>query len=45
MVLFYYHDLSINDISEIMEKPIGTVKTNLRRARKKLKIELERSYH
>ncbi|OLO25262.1 RNA polymerase subunit sigma [Alkalihalophilus pseudofirmus] len=44
IVLFYYHDLSVKDISEIMEKPVGTVKTNLRRARKKLKIELERSY-
>jgi RNA polymerase sigma-70 factor (TIGR02954 family) len=44
IILFYYHDLSINDISEVMEKPVGTVKTNLRRARKKLKSELERSY-
>lgn len=44
IILFYYHHLSIKDISEVMEKPIGTVKTNLRRARKKLKSELERSY-
>lgn len=44
IILFYYHDLSIKDIAEVMEKPIGTVKTNLRRARKKLKEELERSY-
>ncbi|WP_243458155.1 sigma-70 family RNA polymerase sigma factor [Sporosarcina sp. Te-1] len=44
IILFYYHDLSIKDISEVMEKPIGTVKTYLRRARKKLKSELERSY-
>lgn len=44
IILFYYHDLSINDISEVMEKPVGTVKTYLRRARKKLKGELERSY-
>ncbi|WP_077212248.1 sigma-70 family RNA polymerase sigma factor [Bacillus dakarensis] len=44
IILFYYHDLSINDISEVMEKPVSTVKTNLRRARKKLKSELERSY-
>jgi RNA polymerase sigma-70 factor (ECF subfamily) len=43
IILFYYHDLSINDISEVMEKPVGTVKTNLRRARNKLKSELERS--
>lgn len=44
IILFYYHDLSIKDISEVMEKPVSTVKTYLRRARKKLKSELERSY-
>ncbi|MDQ0225753.1 sigma-70 family RNA polymerase sigma factor [Metabacillus niabensis] len=44
IILFYYHDLSIKDISEVMEKPVGTVKTYLRRAKKKLKSELERSY-
>src|SRR5690625_1814615 len=44
IILFYYHDLSIKDIAEVMEKPVGTVKTYLRRARKKLKSELERSY-
>lgn len=44
IILFYYHDLSIQEISEIMQKPVGTVKTYLRRAKKKLKTELERSY-
>lgn len=44
IILFYYHDLSIKDISEIVEKPVGTVKTHLRRARKLLKTEIERSY-
>ena len=44
IILFYYHDLSIQDISEVMETPVGTVKTHLRRAKKKLKSELERSY-
>ncbi len=44
IILFYYHDLSIKDIAEVMEKPVGTVKTYLRRARKTLKGELERSY-
>lgn len=43
IILFYYHDLSIKDISEIVERPVGTVKTHLRRARKKLKAEVERS--
>lgn len=44
IILFYYHDLSIQDISEVMDMSINTVKTNLRRARNKLKAELERSY-
>ncbi|AOV08991.1 sigma-70 family RNA polymerase sigma factor [Sporosarcina ureilytica] len=44
IILFYYHDLSIKDISEVLEKPVSTVKTHLRRARKELKSELERSY-
>lgn len=44
IILFYYQDLSIQDISEIMDKPVGTVKTYLRRAKKKLKNDLERSY-
>ena len=44
IILFYYHDLSIRDIAEIMQKPVGTVKTYLRRAKKQLKVDLERSY-
>lgn len=44
IILFYYHDLSIQEISEIMEKPVGTIKTYLHRAKKKLKNDLERSY-
>ena len=44
IILFYYHDLPIQEISEIMEKPVGTIKTYLRRAKRKLKIDLERSY-
>ncbi|KGA95955.1 DNA-directed RNA polymerase ECF sigma factor [Alkalihalobacillus alcalophilus ATCC 27647 = CGMCC 1.3604] len=44
IILFYYHDLPIQVISEIMEKPVGTIKTYLRRAKKSLKDDLERSY-
>nr|WP_246045793.1 sigma factor-like helix-turn-helix DNA-binding protein [Ureibacillus terrenus] len=44
IILFYYHDLSIRDIAEVMGKPVGTIKTYLRRAKKHLKNELERSY-
>lgn len=35
-ILFYYNELSIADISEIMEVSIGTIKTWLHRSRKKL---------
>ena len=41
IILFY---LSIRDIAEVMGKPVGTIKTYLRRAKKHLKNELERSY-
>lgn len=44
IILFYYHDLSIKDISAVLEKPESTIKTHLRRARKKLKTEIERSH-
>lgn len=44
IILYYYHDLSIADMAAVMEKPIGTVKTNLRRAKKGLRVELERGY-
>ena len=44
IILFYYHDLSIKDISAVLEKPEGTIKTHLRRAKKELKTEIERSH-
>jgi RNA polymerase sigma-70 factor (ECF subfamily) len=43
IILFYYHDLPLKEIAEIMEKPVGTIKTYLRRAKTKLKNDLERS--
>ncbi len=39
--LFYYENLTIDEISEIMKINSNTVKTRLRRAREKLKIRLE----
>ncbi len=39
--LFYYENLTIDEISEIMNINSNTVKTRLRRAREKLKIRLE----
>ncbi|TQR29033.1 sigma-70 family RNA polymerase sigma factor [Lysinibacillus sphaericus] len=43
IILFYYHDLPIKEISEVMEKPVSTIKTYLHRGKKQLKRELERS--
>lgn len=41
IILFYYHDLKIKDISEIIGRPENTVKTHLRRARCELRNYLE----
>ncbi len=43
IILFYYRDLPIKDISVIMKKPVSTIKTYLHRGKKQLKRELERS--
>lgn len=43
IVLFYYYDLPMKEISEVMEKPVSTIKTYLHRGKKQLKRELERS--
>ena len=43
LILFYYHDLPIKQISETMNIPVNTVKTHLRRGKKQLKKQLERS--
>ncbi|WP_079708038.1 sigma-70 family RNA polymerase sigma factor [Paraliobacillus ryukyuensis] len=37
IILFYYHDLPIKEVSEIMNIPENTVKTNLQRGKKQLK--------
>ncbi|WP_246027737.1 sigma-70 family RNA polymerase sigma factor [Lysinibacillus antri] len=37
ITLFYLQDLSVKDIAEIIEQPVGTVKSRLSRARNKLK--------
>ncbi|MGE7110116.1 sigma-70 family RNA polymerase sigma factor [Lysinibacillus sp. NPDC047702] len=43
IILFYYHDLPMKEISEVMEKPVSTIKIYLHRGKKQLKRELERS--
>lgn len=40
VVLRYYEDLSYEEISELMKIPLGTVKTDLHRAKKALKERL-----
>lgn len=39
--LFYYEEMSVAQISEILQKKEATILTWLRRARKRLKIQLE----
>lgn len=41
IILFYFHDLSIQTIADTMKKPEGTIKTYLRRAKIELKKILE----
>lgn len=41
IVLFYYNDLSIRNISDILSIPIGTVKSRLNRGRELLRKALE----
>lgn len=40
VILYYYEDMSIKDISESLNIPQGTIKSRLSRARKKLKETL-----
>lgn len=42
IMLRYYDDLSYNEIAELLDKPLGTVKTEIYRAKLLLKKQLER---
>lgn len=42
VVMFYYDDLSIRDISDILDIPIGTVKSRLSRGKEELREALEK---
>ncbi|ANP70835.1 RNA polymerase subunit sigma-70 [Clostridium tyrobutyricum] len=42
IILKYFQDMTISQISKLLEYPEGTVKVYLRRALKKLKVELEK---
>ena len=41
VILKYFQDMTLAEISEVMQCPLGTVKTNLYKALKELKINLE----
>lgn len=44
VVLFYYDGLSLRDISEVLDIPLGTVKSRLNRGKAELREELERGH-
>ena len=43
MILFYYEDMKVDKIAEILHIPVGSVKSRLHYGRQKLKKELEES--
>ncbi|MCA1031363.1 sigma-70 family RNA polymerase sigma factor [Bacillus timonensis] len=45
IILFYYQDLSLDEISDVLNLNVNTVKTRLHRARTRLRDELDRSEH
>ncbi len=44
VVLFYYQGLSLRDISDVLDIPVGTVKSRLNRGKAELREELERGH-
>lgn len=42
IVLFYYEQLSLRDIADVLDIPVGTVKSRLNRGKKELREVLER---
>jgi RNA polymerase sigma-70 factor (ECF subfamily) len=44
LILRYFHDLSLQEISEIVNMPVTTIKTRLHRGREYLKKKLETSF-
>ncbi|WP_078394858.1 sigma-70 family RNA polymerase sigma factor [Shouchella patagoniensis] len=43
IILHYYHNLSIKEVALVMKKNESTIKSYLRRARKRMKTHIERS--
>lgn len=42
LILYYYHDLPIKQISQMMDKPSSTIKTYLHRGKKTLKTRIRK---
>lgn len=40
VILKYFHDMTLSEIAELLESPLGTVKTNLHKALSELRLEL-----
>lgn len=40
IILKYFQDMTLNEIAEVLQYPLGTVKTNLHRALKELRLDL-----
>lgn len=40
VILKYFHDMTLTEISEVLESPLGTVKTYLHKALSELRLEL-----
>jgi len=41
LILYYYNDMSVSDIAEVLGCPTGTVKSNLNYGRKKIKASVD----
>jgi len=41
VILKYFHDMTFGEIAEVLECPLGTVKTNLYKALQELRVNLE----
>lgn len=45
VILKYLHDMSLQEIADILEVPVSTVKTRVHRGREALRHELKQSFH
>ncbi|MFC7366434.1 MULTISPECIES: sigma-70 family RNA polymerase sigma factor [Bhargavaea] len=43
LILYYYQDMGVAEISKVLDQNVNTIKTRLQRGRESLKLSLERS--